>query len=278
MKILKFIFLLIAFIFLSCNGNDEYILPPKYVSKGPFDSGFLVLNQGNMTQNATLSFISFDLYSIKNNILPAIISNPNIGLNATDIGLNGDLAYIVSSSDNKIEIVNRYSMEKIGTISTGLNNPKYIAFLNGKAYVTNWGNPAAATDDYVAVINLGTNQIVNSITVNEGPGRILVNNNKLYIAQTGGTNVGSSVIVLNEATNAVTTIAVGENPNTMQIDNGFLWVLCEGNKSAATESTGVLYKVNMTTDLFTDSYQFPISYTVPTDLTSPKIYQHPSNL
>ena len=71
-------------------------------------------------------------------------------------------------------------MAKVGTISTGLVNPKYIAFASGKAFVTNWGNPTIATDDFVAVIDLNTNLVTSSIPVEESPGRILSNNGKLY--------------------------------------------------------------------------------------------------
>ena len=278
MKIYKLFFLAIAVLLISCNGNDELKLPPKYVSKGVFDSGFLVLNQGNTTQNASLSYISLDLNTIKNNILSGISSSPNIGLNATDIGLNGDLAYVVSSIDNKIEILNRYSMAKIGTISTGLNNPKFIAFANGKAFVTNWGNPTVATDDFVAVIDLTTNLVKNSIAVEEGPGRIVSNNNKLYIAQTGGENLGNKVIVIKEFNNSVSYINVASEPNTLQIDNGKLWVLCEGNLNPGQESSGGLVEININSDTYSQIYEFPASLSDPAVPSSPIIYQHPSNL
>ncbi len=279
MKIYKLILvpLLVTFFLISC-GNDELVLPPKYVSKGTFDSGVLVLNQGNVAQNATLSFISFDLNTIKNNILSGISSNPNIGLNATDAVINGDFIYVVSSSDNKIEIINRYSMAKVGTITLGFLNPRYIAISNGKAFVTNLGNLSISTDDFVAVIDLSTNLVINSIPVEEGPGRIIANNSKLYVAQTGYINVGNKVTVIDASNNAVATIIVGNKPNTMQFDNGNLWVLCEGDTNPANETTGILIKINPNTNTFTDQYQFPTRLTIPTDPTSQIIYQHPSNL
>lgn len=116
MKIYKFFFLVAITSSLFSCGDEELLLPPKYVPKGEFDSGVLILNQGNATQNATLSYMSFDLGILKNNILAGISSNPNIGSNRTDIGLNGDFAYVVSSIDNKIEIVNRCTMVKVGSV------------------------------------------------------------------------------------------------------------------------------------------------------------------
>lgn len=278
MKIYNILLAITAFFTIISCGKDELVLPPKYVPKGPFDSGVLILNQGNATQNATLSYMSFDLGILKNNILSGISSSPNIGSSATDISVNGDFAYVVSSTDNKIEILNRYNMAKVGTISTGLNNPKYIAISNGKAFVTNWGNPTITTDDFVAIIDLNTNLVTNSIAVEEGPGRILSNNGKLYIAQTGGENLGNKVILIKVATNAVSYINVADEPNTMQIDNGNLWVLCEGNRDVANESTGSLIKININTDVFSEFFEFPTRLSNPEVLTSPVIYQHPSNL
>lgn len=279
MKIYKLIIVtLFSTIFLFSCGNDELAVPVKYVPKGTFDSGVLVLNQGNAIQNASLSFISFDLNTIKNNILSGISSSPNIGLNATDAVINGDFIYVVSSSDNKIEIINRYSMAKVGTITLGLLNPRYIAISNGKAFVTNLGNLSISTDDFVSVIDLNTNLVTNSIPVEEGPGRIIANNSKLYVAQTGYINVGNKVTVIDASNNAVATIIVGNKPNTMQFDNGNLWVLCEGDTNPATETTGILIKINPNTNTFTEQYQFPTRLTNPTDPTSQIIYQHPSNL
>ncbi len=275
-KLFTFTFITTFFLF-SCD-NDEYVVPAKYISKGNFDSGVFVLNQGNFTQNASLSFMSFDVNTIKNNILSGISSNPDIGVNATDAAIFGDLFYVVSTSSNKIEILNRFSMEKVGIISSGLIDPKYIAISNGKAFVTNWGGPNSTTDDFVAVIDLSTNLVINSIPVLEGPGRIIANNGKLYVAQTGTVNVGNKVSVIDDTSYAVATINVADRPNTMQFDGGSLWVLCEGDSNAATETTGMLLKINPNTNTFTEQYQFPTGLTIPTNPLSQIIYQHPSNL
>lgn len=270
MKIFKLLFLSITILLTSCNGDDELKVPVKYVSKGDFDSGVLILNQGNTTQNASMSFMSFDLNTIKNNILSGISTNPNIGQNATDIGIIGDFAYIVSTIDNKIEIVNRFSMAKVGTISTGLNSPKFIAFSNGKAFVTNWGNPTIATDDYVAVLNLSNNIFSAPIPVLEGPERIIENAGKLYVSHKGGHGFGNKISVINTASNTVlNTIDVGYLPSTMQINNGNLWVLCEGKYSSPTdplqETGGQLKKIDLSTNLVTNTYSFATT-------------SHPSNL
>lgn len=276
MKIYRLLGIIAVASIISCGGNDEYVLPPKYVQKGPFDSGTLILNKGNTNQNASLSFLSFDLGAFKDNILSG--TNSNIGLNATDLAFTGDLAYIVSSTDNKIEIVNRYTMAKIGTIAAGLTNPRNIAIANGKAFVTNLGNLSVATDDFVAVINLDSNTVTSSIAVNAYPDRILYNNGKIYISHNSETVAGSTISIINEITSAVASTTLNLNPNSMQVDGGFLWVMCAGDKNLATETTGALYKVSLTTNQFIESIQFPSRLTDPNNPNSAIIYQHPENL
>lgn len=240
--------LISALFFVSCNPNEDV---PKYVPLGSYDSGVLVLNQGGFNgNNASVSYVSFDLNSMQNNIYGLVNPTKTLGDTGQDIGFNSGLAYIVLNGSNKIEIVNRYTMASVGTVTSGLSNPRCIAFANGKAYVTNWGTGTSTTDDYVAVIDLATKTVSSTIPVAEGPEKIIENNGKLYVAHQGGYNYGSTVSVINANTNTVTaTIAVGDVPNTLQIDNGSLWVSCSGNPIyAPIETGGKILKINLATN------------------------------
>ncbi len=253
-----------AMFFVSCSNDDDNQTPE--VPLGSYDNGVLVLNQGGFGHgDATVSFISSDFSSQQNDIFSIV--NPTITLGDTgqDIGLNDEKAYIVLNVSNKIQIVNRYTMKNITSITEGLKNPRYIAFANGKAYVTNWGVAKDPNDDYVAVIDLNTNAVTSKIPVLEGPERIIVNAGKLYVAQTGGFGYGTKITVIDASTNKVTTtIAVGDVPDSMQIENGNLWVACAGNPSYATapavQSAGSLVKVSLATNQVVNTYAY-------TDLT-----------
>ena len=134
-----------------------------------------------------------------------------------------------------------YTLEHITTISTGLNNPRYIAFSNGKGYVTNWGDGTNPDDDYVAVVNLSSNTITTSIPVVEGPERILEHNNKLYVAHIGGFGFGNSISVIQPNNNIVSSILVEDVPNSMVVVNNDLYVLCGGKPSwSESETSGSL--------------------------------------
>lgn len=249
--------------FVSCtNDNDD-----KDVPLGNYDNGALILNQGGFGKgNASVSYLSDDFITQQNNIFSLV--NPTITLGDTgqDIGFNGDLAFIVLNVSNKIEVVNRYTMKQVATISTGLDNPRYIAFSNGKGFVTNWGDGGNSADDYVAVVNL-SNYSITKIAVAEGPERIVADNNKLYVAHKGGYGFGSTISVINATTNVVsTTIKVGDVPNSLEMSNGSLYVICEGKPSySGTETAGSFMKLNVSNNTVSSTINFPVK-------------SHPANL
>ena len=263
MKINKLLLTALAgsLFFVSCNNDDDAADVPQ----GVYDNGVIVLNQGGFgADNASVSFIS-DTLSLQNNIYAANNPGQVLGDTGQDIGFNGDRAYIVLNASNKIEVVNRYTFAHIATIEGDLVNPRYIAFKNNKAYVTNWGDGNSATDDYVAVIDLATNAITSFIPVVEGPERILEHNGKLYVSHYGGYNTGTSVTVIDIASGSKTSITTGDAPRFMVEENGSLYILSEGKPSwSGDETPGKLQIVNLSNNMVTSTLNFSAG--------------HPSNL
>lgn len=264
MKLHKLMLTVIAgsLFFASCSDDDSNSAP-----RGAYDNGLIVLNQGIFNSgNASVSFIS-DAGELENNVYGANNSGAVLGDVGQDVGLNGRYAYIVLNVSNKIEVVDRYTFTHVATITTGLVNPRYIAFHGGKGYVTNWGAGGVTTDDYVAVINLATNAVTTTIPVTEGPERIIEEDGKLYVSHMGGYGYGNSITVINGATNTIsTTITVGDVPNTLEIEDDKLYVLNEGKNSySGSENAGSLSVINLRTN------------TVERTLAFSGI-QHPSNL
>lgn len=253
--------LLSAVFFASCTDEEiVYKEAPAAIAKGAYEKGVLVLNEGNFgfPANAEVSYISSEFPSLfQNNIFKVVNPTKVLGNTAQSLGFNGDLAYIVLNGSNKIEVVNRYTFESVATIQTGLQNPRHIAFANGKGYVTNWGDPGVTTDDYVAVVNLTTNQITGNIAVAEGPEQILAYNNSLYVAHKGGYGFGDKISVINSSDALQTTITVGDVPSSMEISNNELFVLCAGKPSwSGTETIAKLVKVNVTANTVAQSLDF----------------------
>jgi len=259
--------------FTSCSSDETFKQTP-YVPLGDYDSGVLVLHQGTgLSLPTTLSYISFDLNTLENNILSNVNPTLSPGIFGQDIGLIDGKAYIVQGGSNFIQIVNRYSMQSIATISEGLNNPRYIVFSNGKAYVSNQAVFSDLTDDFISVYNLATNTLVGSIPVSGGSAeKMVVNGTKLYLAQGGPYGTGNKIQVIDLTNNTLGNfITVADSPNSMQIDNGILWVMCGGNSqyfpAASTQNAGALVKINIATQLIETSFGFSDSSLYPTNFT-----------
>lgn len=251
-------------LFSSCEKNDDKTSAPLT----SFENGVLVLNQGNFgAGNAAVSFVTNDFSIAQDGLFST--ANPNIilGDTAQDMGFYNDLAFIVVNVSNKIEVVNRYSFKHVATITTGLNNPRYITFCNGKGYVTNWGDGTNITDDFVAVLNLENYTVNTTISVAEGPEKMVVKDQNLYVAHIGGFGFGNSISVINATSNTVlASINVGDVPNSLRIESNNLYVLCSGKPSYAdVETNGALMKINLVDNMVTSTLAF-------TDL------KHPANL
>lgn len=224
-------------------------------------NGVLMLNEGaSGTDTATISFLP-NGGAIQNNIYAAANPGGILGDTGQSLSFYGDKAYIILNLSNRLRVVNSTTFQLEATLNSGLVNPRYMAFANGKGYITCWGGSA-----YVAVLNLETNTIETTIPVASGIERIIEINGKLYAAHKGGFGYGNTISVIDPVSNTVeTTIEVGDVPNTMVVDNGFLYVMCEGRPSwGSPETFGKLVKINLADNTVASTLDFPS--------------QHPSNL
>ena len=259
-----FLSLLIIGLSWSCSNDEEEIQEPE----GDYANGILVSNEGPFSNGTgTVTFISKDL-SVVNNGIYKMTNDEDLGNVVQSIGFTVDEAFIVANVSNKINVVDRFTFEKIASITDGLNNPRYFIEANGKGYVTNWGDAADETDDFVAIINLQNYTVEGTISVALGPEAILAKDNTVYVAHQGAWGQNNKVSVINTTTNEVIkTLTVGDAPNSMQLDaSGNLWVLASGKPAYTEDETaGVLSKINTVTNEVDNNIQFETT-------------QHPSGL
>jgi len=211
----------------SCSNDDDATTPEAPL--GNYENGILISNEGNFFGgNASVSFVSNDFSTVENDVFNNV-NSMLLGDTAQSIAFDGGLAYIVVNVSKKVEVVNRYTFESVGTVDAGFTNPRYMVIANGKGYVTDWGDGSDATDDFIAVIDLETYTIESTIAVAEGPEQIIANENTLYVSHKGGFSSNNIVSKINATSASVTTITVNDNPDEMTFDAaGNLLVLCEG--------------------------------------------------
>jgi len=224
----------------ACNedlpNNDSYT--------GTYENGLFITNEGPFQSGSgTLTFIANQGVVVQNAYKN--VNNEDLGNIVQSMIFHNDKAYIVVNNSHKIIVVDRITLKKIAVIEgDNIKNPRYIVAKGNKAYVSNWNNPSNATDDFIAVIDLETNTVSNTILVGEGPEDLLIANNQIYVNLQGGWHENNKVAIIDIATENITqTITLQNIPNSIVKDaNNNIWVLC-GNPNRESDIYGNLVKI-----------------------------------
>lgn len=240
----KLILLLLSILFISCSSDDDNSGP--IIPDGDYFDGTLILNEGaSAGAGASVSFLSSDFQNLNNTIFESANDGEQLGSFLESIFFDDERAYIISNGSNLITVVNRFTFELIGTVNSGLSVPLHGVVYNGKAYVTNVDGFGDGLDDYIAVIDLETLEVEETIVVGTFTEYILELNGSLYI-QGAAYGSGNEVVKFDPASNTVTeTIEVGSDLNSLQAFNGQLYTLdSEGVKVIDPTSFSVTAELN----------------------------------
>lgn len=260
----KLLYLSLAtLLFISCSDDDDSqpeLIPAAY------EKGIFVTNEGPFgTGSGTITFISEDYSTVAQTIFKKV-NGKDLGNIVQSMGFQDENAYIVVNNSQKIEVVNRYSFESVDSITTGIDNPRYfLGTDSNKGYVTNWGDPNDNSDDFVAVVDLRTNNVSATIPVSFGPEKMVAYGGKIYVAHQGGYGQNNLISVISGNT-IESTIIVSDVPNSMVVSGTSLFVLCGGNPNyTGNETAGSLLKIDLTNGQVSNTYNLATT-------------QHPSSL
>ena len=229
---------------VSCETDDNS--GPGTETPGAYGDGFFILNEGLFGQgNSSVTYIDPAKNEVNHGIF-AEVNGVDLGDTASDIGFYDDMAFVVVNVSNTIEVVDRNTFMTIATIDSELENPRKIAFLDGMAYVTNWGDGSSPDDDFIAVFNTDNFELITSIPVEEGPEAILAEGEKIFVAHQGGWSFNNKISVISENT-VEKIIEVGEVPNSLSAENGALWVSSAGYPDWAGETAGSISRIDLST-------------------------------
>lgn len=230
-------------------------------SLGTYETGFFITNEGpfnngtgTLTHVSEDGMVTQDVYKTEN--------NTDLGNIVQSMHLHGDLAYIVVNNSHKVVVADRYTLKTITEIKGGMiQSPRYFVSANNRGFLSNWGDPNDPSDDFIAVIDLNTNQVLSTISVGEGPENMLVNTDFLYVNLEGGYGHNNKVAVIDTKDGRlVKNLIVGDVPNSIQADlSGNTWVLCGGKPEwTGMETAGKLIKISANHDILS-SFDFDLT-------------------
>jgi hypothetical protein len=257
-----------VFIFSGCKKDTPS--DPVIVGKQPFAEGVFIINEGTFSGTGTVSFYDRTSGIVQNDIFSEINGVP-LGTLVQSIAVYDSLAFIVVNGSVKIEVVNAATFKSKGII-TGLNSPRYFLGINGnKAYVSDWSTGEGIANR-VAVINLQTLTISNSINTGTGPEKMIQTGDEVYVLNVGGFGIDSTITVIDSRyDNVKETIQIGKRPTgIVKASDGNIWVMCSGKGfngwSQDSDSEGHLMKINS------------VSHTIEKDVIFPGTEIHPEKL
>jgi hypothetical protein len=237
-------------LFVTSCSNDDDFTPPAPL--GDYDNGYFILHEGGGLITP-VTFVSED-GTVTPNVFETVNQDAEpIGAFKQDLFFDETRAFIVSGGGQTVTVVNRYTFEFIATIDTDLQNPRYGAIFNGKAYVTNSGDFSTTADDFVTIIDLNDYSTTTTVIGNVVD-RIEAINGKLYITN-GSYGSGNTVTILNPSDLSSTTIdlGVGNSPNSFeQANDGFLYVLTNNSSSNAK-----MIKINVSNESIESTLDLP---------------------
>lgn len=250
-RLLQLIFGFVLLFSISCT-SDYY---EETITELTYENGYFITNEGGFNkQNAEVSFLTKDMNLLQNDIFKAN-NNESLGDVLQTMAFSGNSAYLVINNSNKIEIVDRVTFKKKATVTSNIDNPRYIAFSGNKYFVTN-NNFFDVMK--LNVYNTADNSFVSSIDfprtaekVVEAGGKIVVQTDGVTyetVAPYGELATGYSVTIVDPASNAVSsTITLPSNGIIRDLIsyNGDAYVLASGNAAS------YIYKINTASGTFT---------------------------
>jgi YVTN family beta-propeller protein len=221
MNLIKHLLPLAVFtVFLSCEKSDTKTKPEGY------SQGVYIVNEGGFqASNGSMSYFDPSRNLIVNGIFEAANNRP-LGDVVQSISVANDTsAYIVVNGSGKIEVVRVKDFKTIAPPIPVFYPRYFMQVAENKGYLT-----GGSMQGWIYVINLMEQGVVDSFQVGYGPETMVKLNDQVFVANSGGWGLDSTVSVVNIPTDHVTSqIQVGKVPLDLALDaEANIWVYCKG--------------------------------------------------
>lgn len=234
----------------------EYQTVPQALRPDDSQLGMYLVNEGNLGSNkSSIDFLDYrqgvyirNLYSERN---PDVVKE--LGDVGNDIQVYGSRLYVVVNSSHKVEVLDALTCRRIGQID--IPNCRYICFHAGEAFVSSYVGPVAVDPasplGAVFRIDTATLRITGKVSVGYQPEELVVLDDYLYVANSGGYRKPNydntlSVVSLN-GFKQIRRFPVGINLHRVRKDRyGHLWITSRGNYADIPSNLYVLSQSDKT--------------------------------
>lgn len=222
------LFLLLITIFVASCGDDNSTSPEP----DPLETtSVYITNEGNFSDGngSVSSYDPADGSSLQNAFQDAN-DRPLAGI-IQSAHVEGDRMYLVINSANKIEVVDKESLESLGTIELSVS-PTAIEVMDDETALATTLDYEAEIDS-VTVLDLSSMEEVGQrVGVGNSPRDIVRVGSSVYVTNNGNGSDNTISVIDAESNTVEQTIEVGAGPSQMIVDNeDRIWVVCNGRVS-----------------------------------------------
>lgn len=207
-------------VFLSCEKSDNKAKPEGY------SQGVYIVNEGSFqASNGSISYFDPSRNLIVNGVFEAANDRPLGDVVQSMSVANDTTGYIVVNASGKVEIV-RLKDFKTSAPPVSVFYPRYFQQVSEeKGYLT-----AGSLEGWVYIFDLHEQDIVDSLRVGYGPETMVKLNEQVFVANSGGWGLDSTISVIDITTDQVTNLfQVGKVPMDLAFDSeNNVWVYCKG--------------------------------------------------
>ena len=218
-----------------------------------YAKGMYILNEGLFQlNNSTLSYYDFTTGTLTENIF-LDVNHRGLGDVGNDLQRYGSKLYCVVNNSNIVEVMEFSTAKSLKTINLNGKQPRRLAFLDGKAYIS-------CFDGDVVRVDTASLEVEATVHAGRNPDGICVCNGKLYVCNSGGLNYpnyDNTVSVIDPVSFTVTKdITVVINPTRVKAYNDrYVYVVSNGNYG---DISYAFQKIDCQTDEIVKTYDLEV--------------------